>query len=194
MNQTKVDYNSYKVSSEERICIMVERIETLTTEYEKLSTTTMEEMLTYIEPLKEFDKEEYMRQYQRIVEKYGSLEQKGIRLYDDYTAEEIEIMCKCIETEVYQCPFDAKVNVANVIFNRIESEKFPNDPYSVITAKNQFAYHRSNISEDTLLALEYAYLIEDTTNNAIAFKSDCGSKKFGDWNLCHYDGYHWFYK
>lgn len=193
MNQTKVDYNSYKSSAEERIDIMANRIEVLTEEYNKLSDATMEEMLSYIEPLKKLDKKEYMTQYQRIIEKYGNLEQKGLGIYEEYTAEEIEIMCRCIETEVYQCPFDAKVNVANVIFNRIESEKFPNDPHSVITAKNQFAYHRNNISEDTLLALEYAYLTEDTTNNAIAFRSDCSPENWGGWNLCHYDGYHWFY-
>lgn len=131
-----------------------------------------------------------MVEYARIL---NENEQK-LEIYKEYTKDEIDIMCRCIETETYQCPFEAKVNVANVIFNRINNEIFPNDAVSVITAANQFAYHRSNISEDTLLALEYAYLNEDTTNGAIAFRSDSQQSHWGQWELCHNDGFHCFYK
>lgn len=187
------EYNEYKKSAEEQITLLSDKLNSLSDEYDDLSELTVNELLEYIEPLKELDKQEYMNQYKKIVEKYGTSEEKGLSLYDEYSEEQINIMCRCIETEVYQCSFDAKVNIANVIFNRIKDNKFPSDPYSVITAKNQFAYHRTKISEDTLLALEYAYIHGDTTNQAIAFRSDCGNETWGGWKLCHYDGYHWFY-
>ena len=52
---------------------------------------------------------------------------------------------------------------------------------AVIKVSNQFDYGRTNISEDTLLALGYAFMIEDTTNGCIAFRSDSSPNKWGKW-------------
>ena len=109
--------------------------------------------------------------------------------------EQINIICRCIETEAYGAHFDGKVNVACVILKRIESDKFPSDPISVIKESNQFAYGRTNISEDTLLALEYAFMIgSEETNNCIGFRSDKKVENWNDWEYSYYDGVHWFYK
>ena len=180
----------YKMKTEERFEILIDEIDYLEKKLEKKNEIEIKDALKYIEPLKENNKEQYTVEYKNILNIYD----KDIELYNEYTEEEIYTICRCIETETYQCPFEAKVNVANVIFNRIENDLFPNDAISVITAANQFAYHRTNISEDTVLALEYAYLNEDTTNGAIAFRSDSTQQHWGSLELCHNDGFHCFYK
>ena len=139
----------------------------------------IEKAFSYIEPLKELNKKEYLKQYKKIIEDYNYFD-KPETIYDVYTKEQIDIICRCIETEAYGAYFDGKVNVACVILNRVESDKFPSDPISVIKESNQFAYGRTNISEDTLLALEYAFMIEDTTNGCIAFRSDSSPNKWGN--------------
>ena len=139
----------------------------------------IEKAFSYIEPLKELNKKEYLKQYKKIIEDYNYFD-KPETIYDVYTKEQIDIICRCIETEAYGAHFDGKVNVACVILNRVESDKFPSDPISVIKESNQFAYGRTNISEDTLLALEYAFMIEDTTNGCIAFRSDSSPNKWGN--------------
>lgn len=72
-------------------------------------------------------------------------------------------MACVIETECYDADFDSKCNVANVIFNRLDSKQFGDSITEIITSPNQFAYHKKEISESTLLALEYAYVIKDTS-------------------------------
>lgn len=92
-------------------------------------------------------------------------------LYSDFLVSDIEYMQRCIETEVYQAPLKNKINVANVIFNRIDSPRFSGSATDIITAPNQFAYFRTEISDTTIEALEIAYNNPDTTYGAIAFKS-----------------------
>lgn len=184
------EYSSYKEKTEITMNNLIEENNKLKELSEESLKEKVDELLEYIEPLKEYDKELYMKKYNEIKNKYGFIKEE---IYDKYSEEQIYIMCRCIETETYQCPIDAKINVANVILNRVKDEKFPSDPKTVITAPNQFAYHRTVISENTYLALEYAYLHEDTTNNAIAFRSDINPDSWGGWSKCHYDGYHTFY-
>lgn len=137
-------------------------------------------ILSYIEPLSKLDKIEYLTQYKKIVEQYHYLfDEKSLE--NDFTKEQINIMLSCIETETYQANIEGKINVASVILNRIENKLFPSDPISVVTAPNQFAYHRTNISEETMLALEYAYIIGDTTNGCIGFRSDSAPNQWGRW-------------
>ena len=105
------------------------------------------------------------------------------------------MMLKCIETEAHEASFDCKVNVANVILNRIKSDQFPTDPVELITQKNQFAYGRNNISDSTVYALLYAYMVEDTTNGCIAFRSDCSPNEWNGWTKQFTDeSGHTFYK
>ncbi len=117
-----------------------------------------------------------------------------LTIYDVYSQDEIYIMCRCIETEVYQAPFSAKMHVAEVILNRIESERFGNTPYSVVTAPSQFAYFRTAIDDETLLALEAAFEFEDETCGALFFQSAGYMDTFNRASFVMYDGYHWFYR
>ena len=148
-----------------------------------------------IEPLKNTNKKEWFILYKSLQEKYIDYLDPSESVYDYFTDEQITMMQKCIETETYQCPFDAKVNVACVILNRVEHEQFPTDPIEIITGKNQFAYSRGDITEDTKLALEYAFSIEDTTNGCIAFRSDCSPNAWNGWTKQFTDeSGHTFYK
>jgi hypothetical protein len=124
-----------------------------------------------IEPLKIYNLKEYYILYKEIEKEYANDFGRPLSIYDMYTEEDIMYIQKCVETECYDCPFEAKVNVANVIINRVDNENFPSTPTEVVTANNQFAYYRNVISEDTVLAVEYAFMFEDTTDGALYFHS-----------------------
>ena len=148
-----------------------------------------------IEPLKETDKKSWFILYKSMQEYYIDYIDPSESIYDYFTDEQIVMMQKCVETETYQCSFDAKVNVACVILNRVEHNEYPTDPIEIVTEKNQFAYGRNIISEDTILALEYAFMIEDTTNGCIAFRSDSSPETWHSWTKQFTDeSGHTFYK
>lgn len=148
-----------------------------------------------IEPLKEIDKKSWFILYKSMQEYYIDYIDPSESIYDYFTDEQIVMMQKCIETETFEASFDSKVNVACVILNRVEHEQFPTDPIEIVTGKNQFAYGRNIISEDTILALEYAFMIEDTTNGCIAFRSDSSLDTWNGWTKQFTDeSGHTFYK
>ena len=148
-----------------------------------------------IEPLKEIDKRAWFILYKSIQEEYDDYIDPSESIYDYFTDEQIVMMQKCVETETYQCSFEAKINVACVILNRVEHDEYPTDPVEIITAKNQFSYSRNDITEDTILALEYAFSIEDTTDGCIAFRSDCSPNEWNGWAKQFTDeSGHTFYK
>lgn len=154
----------------------------------KLSDTDMEYELSLIEG---YNEEEYMIKYNSILDRYN----QPNPLYETYTQEEINYMGRCIETEVYGCDFNARCNIASVIINRVNDPRFPNNPISVVTSPNQFAYHRTTISEKTLLAMEYVLLFGDTAQGAIAFQSAGYSDTFNGWSYVFQDNaVHYFYK
>ena len=84
--------------------------------------------------------------------------------------------------------------MASVIFNRVEDGRFGEDIEEVITRPRQFVYGRKELTEDTILAVQYAYEIEDTTNGALYFHS---GKKRETFNKAKYiftdDAGHNFY-
>lgn len=141
------------------------------------------------------DRMEWFIAYKNIINKYSDTLDPPETIYDVYSEEEIYIMQRCIETETYGCDFLSKVNVANVILNRIEHESFPDNPIDVVTAANQFTYGRENITEDTVLALEYAFMMPDTVDGAIYFHSNSFSETFNgaEWIFTDDAGHH-FYK
>lgn len=130
------------------------------------------------------DTMEWYIAYKDIVAKYSDVLDPPESIYDAYTEDEIYLMCRVIETEVYQAPFDAKVNVANVILNRINSGDFGESVTEVCTAPGQFVYGRKIISDDTILALEYAFQIVDTTKGAVYFHSNKVAQSV--WNNAYY--------
>ena len=118
------------------------------------------------------DEMQWFIEYKALCNQYSGLVGNLVTLYDDFTADEIYLMQRCIETEVYDRDFKSKCNVASVILNRLKSGEFADNPIDVVTAPYQFAYHRTEISPSTVLALEYVYAIEDTAKGAVYFHSN----------------------
>lgn len=143
------------------------------------------------------DKEQWFIAYKALVRKYEEVIDPPLTIYDYYTDEEINLIQRVVETECYDQDFESKVNVASVVFNRIEdiNGRYGANVKEVVTAKNQFAYGREKITESTILAVEYAFQIEDTTNGCVAFRSDKSPATWYGWEYVFTDlaGHH-FYK
>jgi len=143
----------------------------------------------------ELNKLEWYLDYKNILEEYSEFIDRPNTVYDVFTEYEIYLIQRAVETEVFQCSFDAKVNVASVIFNRIADGRFGKNVETVITKPGQFAYSRKKITDDTKLAVEYAFEIGDTTGGCIAFRSDKRPDKWGKWVYSFSDdAVHHFYK
>lgn len=140
------------------------------------------------------DNKERFIAYKNLINEYAEWIDPPESIYDVFTDDEIYLMQRCIETETFEQDFDSKVNVASVILNRIESDKFSDNVHNIIVPV-QFAFGRKNISEDTKLALEYAYMFGDTTDGALYFHSLSYRSKFNGANYIFTDdaGHH-FYK
>ena len=140
------------------------------------------------------DNEEWFIAYKDLIEEYSEWVDPPETIYDYYTEDEVYLMQRCIETETFEADFDSKVNVASVILNRIKSDEFANE-VSEIIVKGQFAFGRENISEDTVLALEYAFMIGDTTDGALYFHSNPKTETFNGAEFIFTDAAgHNFYK
>ena len=143
------------------------------------------------------DKMEWFISYKQLVQKYENIIDPPLTIYDYYTKEEIYLIQRVVETECYDQEFISKVNIACVIFNRVEdiNGQFGNNVTEVITKENQFAYWRKDITESTILAVEYAFQIEDTTGGCIAFRSDEKPDEWYGWEYAFTDSVgHNFYK
>lgn len=148
-----------------------------------------------VKALDSSDKKEWFIGYKEIVSEFCNFFDTPESIYDYYSDYEIKLICRTVETECYQADFDSKCNVASVILNRIKQEEtFGDTIEDVITKRNQFAYGRVNISEDTILAVEYAFMIGDTTNGCIAFHSNSKSETFNGWSYVFTDkvGHHFY--
>lgn len=159
----------------------------------KLQKAELEDDLDSLDQIE--DTLEWFLKYKELREKYEFMcEDFPLYITDEYTEDEIYYIEKMVETETHGCSFEAKVNVANVVFNRVDHHKFPNNPKAVVTSPGQFCYGKSNITEETKLAVEYAYLFPDTTNGAIFFRSGKRTSTFSGKPLVHEDdAVHYFY-
>ena len=130
----------------------------------------MQEKMSEIESIE--DSKEWFLAYKDIVFEYAEWIDPPETIFDYYAEDEVRLICRVVETETYQCDFDSKVNVANVVLNRIESGEFGETVEEIITIEGQFVYWREIITEDTILAVMYAYEMEDTTYGALYFHSN----------------------
>lgn len=136
----------------------------------EIAIQEMQEKMSEIESIE--DSKEWFLAYKDIVFKYAKWIDPPETIYDYFTEDEVRLICRVVETETYQCDFDSKVNVANVVLNRIESGEFGETVEEIITTENQFAYGRETITEDTILAVMYSFEIIDTTKGALYFHSN----------------------
>lgn len=139
------------------------------------------------------DREKWFLEYKDIIERYEEYVGAPITIYDVYTEDEIYLLERMVQTEIGSGSFEAKVHVADVVWNRLENEKWPDTITRIITSPNQFAYGASVISESTKLAVEYSFMFPDETGGALAFHSMGKSDTFGNYVFVMEDGYHFFY-
>lgn len=219
-NENKKLANSYlqEKSNYEDLTTKYDKLnEDLTTKYNKLSedyvNLTNEKLkpiinqaqreLTLIEPLKKYDKKKYLTQYKNIFSTYSELDPPKT-IYNCTTDEEFDLLCRVVEAEIGIGNFDQKCNVASSIINRYLSEAFPNDWKELLFQKKygvyQYStigngsYKKSKVSKDTILAIEYSFLIGDTTNGCTYFHSGNSSWHKNNLEFVFDDGLHKFYK
>ena len=178
INQTENDIDKPILLSDITCEVVIEKVENIepTLDPFEVAINKMEEELIEISSIE--DNMEWFINYKDIVSRYTMWISPPNSIYDCFTEEEINLIFRVVETETFECDFDSKVNVANVVFNRLEHGEFGKTIKEIITTKNQFAYGRKNISEDTILAVEYAFMVEDTTNGALFFHSNKKTNTF----------------
>lgn len=134
--------------------------------------------------------------YKTLVENYSYILDSPETIYDYYTNEELSLLFRVVQAEVGdEYAFEQKVNVASVIFNRIEHEDFPDEILDILS-KDQFQpisdgrYKEVEVSDETILACEYSFMFGDTTNGCLFFDSN-GKLKY---EFVYSDGAHNFYR
>lgn len=140
------------------------------------------------------DEEERFIAYKKIYDEYLEWADLPETIYDNYSEEEILLIQKVVETETFDCDFNSKVNIAFVVLNRVNSEEFGDTITEVVTAKNQFVYGRDNISDSTVLAVEYAFLNYDKTHEALYFHSGNKTNTFNkkQYKFTDQSGHHFY--
>ena len=190
-NQHKNDISEPVLLSDITYEIVFEEVIEEPDPYE-IAIQEMQEKMTEIESIE--DNKEWFLAYKDIVFEYAEWIDPPETIFDYFTEYEVKLICRVVETETYQCDFDSKVNVANVVLNRIEDGRFGDTVEEVITTKNQFAYCREIITEDTILAVMYAYEMEDTTYGALYFHSNEKTDDFckADYIFTDLCGHHFY--
>jgi spore germination cell wall hydrolase CwlJ-like protein len=147
------------------------------------------------------DDEEWYLAYKEIVAKYNweNLDLPET-IYDYYSDEELSMLFKVVQAEVGdEYSFSQKCNAASVIYNRLDSEEFPDSMFEILT-KDQFAsisdgrYNKVEVSDQTILACEYAFTFKDDTHGALFFESGNNNIHESYADLVYSDGVHKFYK
>lgn len=141
--------------------------------------TTIEEMSQRMVEIESItDKKEWFLAYKKIIKEYSYIIDPPETIYDYFSEEEVDFLFCVVQAEVGdEYSFEQKCNVSNVIFNRLKHKKFPNI-LSEILIPDQFQpiangrYKEVNVSEDTILACEYAFMFPDTTDGSLFFDSN----------------------
>ncbi|MCR2049726.1 cell wall hydrolase [Acetatifactor muris] len=141
-----------------------------------IATEEMNQKMIEIENIT--DKGEWFITYKNIIDEYSHIIDPPETIYDHFTEEELELLFRVVQAEVGdEYSFEQKVNVVNVIYNRLDHECFPNK-LSEILIPGQFEtmsnerYKNVDVSDKTILACEYAYLFDDTTQGSLFFDSN----------------------
>lgn len=161
-----------------------EKVEEITVEIEpeedvvsKREQEMYDEMIrvAYIE-----DRKEWFIEYKKLFDKYPEFLAKQESIYDVYSDAELEKLFRTVEAEATSGTFQDKVNVAVTIFNRINHEEFGSTIDEVITP-DQFSpfmdgrYYEVTVTENTILACEYAYIFRIIEHDALYFDRTNGN-------------------
>lgn len=126
------------------------------------------------------DRKEWFIEYKKLFEKYPEFLAKQESIYDVYSDSELKKLFRTIEAEATGGTFQDKVNVAVTIFNRINHEEFGSTIDEVITS-DQFSplqdgrYYKVAVTEETVLACEYAYIFRIIEHDALFFDRTNGN-------------------
>ena len=103
------------------------------------------------------------------------------KLAHDISDEDLEVLLRIVEAEAGSEDEDGRLLVANVVLNRVESDKFPSTITDVVFQRNdsvtQFSpvssgsYYRVKISDETISAVRRALNGEDISQGALYFAS-----------------------
>lgn len=158
--------------------------------------------LEYISAIADYQKgfytdlKEWYLDYKSIFTKYELFIDKPETIYDYYTEKELDLLFRVVQAEVGdEYSFEQKCNVASIILNRIENKEFGDGMFGVLT-EDQFTtiangrYLEVEVSEDTILACEFSFEIDDTTDGCLFFDSD-GTLNY---DLIDNDGAHNLYR
>ena len=137
---------------------------------------TTQDKLNLIEPFRLSDKRTYIQVYNSIMAKADSPPET---IYDYTTDEEFDMICRVIEAEGGVCDLNGKINIATVIINRYNASTSNETWTDILTKHNQFttvlngSYKRVEVSDDTRLALQYAFLFgSPEIGDATYFRSE----------------------
>ncbi len=124
-----------------------------------------------------------------------------------YTEEDYDALLRIVHAEAGNQDEIGKILVANVIINRVKSEKFPDDIYSVITQNNGKTYQFSPVipghsfysvvpTEHTKECVDRALAGEDYSKGALFFCRETSSDSWFNTKLTFLftHGPHYFYK
>lgn len=114
-------------------------------------------------------------------------------VYDAFSEEEIYYLQRMVETETQGCCFISKVYTAEVALARYYQNEGKLSLVTIITSPSQFTYWRTNISQDTIWAVEYAYQHATEAQNALFFKKGYSATWYGCDHLFECPSGHDFY-
>lgn len=142
----------------------------------EIAIENMEQEMVEIENIT--DKKEWFIAYNEIIDKYKDFIDPPETIYDYFSDEELDMFFRVVQAEIGdEYSFEQKANVANVILNRLYNEEFGGTMFEVLTA-DQFCtvrtgkYKEVEVSDTTILACEYAFCIEDTTDGCLFFDNN----------------------
>lgn len=132
--------------------------------------------------------------YKSALKKNSELLDPPETIYDCFSKEDIKYIHKAVETETHEQNIIAKVNVASTILSRFDNGKYGGSLKEIITSPRQFVYGRNNIDEETVLAVELAFMFKTKYGDSLYFQSAGYMEEFNGAKYMGFDGCHYFYK
>lgn len=146
------------------------------------------------------NKQQWFVEYKEIIDKYSDVIDPPETIYDCYSEDVLNKLFGVVAAEVGdEYSFEAKCNAASVIFNRIEADGFE-DTLNKVLSPGQFTtikngtYKTKEVTDKTILACEYAFMIGDTTDGALYFESHTSDVHDSYAKFMFKDDAHKFYK
>lgn len=153
----------------------------------KESEIVKKEFLSKLNSITSSDQKEWFISYKLLLEEYKRYPNyidipKSV--YEIYEFNDIKIFQKLIAAETTGGSFNAKCNVASVVWNRVNSPDYPNNIVDVIYQRNgsiQFSpiydgrIDTVEVTEDDVLAVEYTFMFGSTAYDCIAFDNVRGN-------------------